>query len=166
MADLRDELQSAFGKMIDRRNPAVVFPATVKSVDMAANEMDVEDLDGHEIFGVLLSANADVSGLKIEPKVGSAVMVAQVGKSPNRNICIGFSELEKVTIETATAKITVAPEGFKMERAGQDFGQLLSDFIDQIKLITVTTPAGPSTAPILNAAAFDLLKTRLGQIFS
>lgn len=166
MADLRDELHSAFGNMIDRRNPAVVFPATVKSVDMANNEMDVEDPDGHEIFGVLLSANADVSGLKIEPKVGSAVMVAQVGKSPNRNICIGFSELAKATIETATAKITVAPEGFKMEHAGQDLGQILGEIIDQIKLITVTTPAGPSVAPVLNAAAFDLLKTRLGQIFS
>ena len=47
MADLREDLHNAFGEMIDRRNPAVVFPATVKSVDTANN------LDAGGVYTVL-----------------------------------------------------------------------------------------------------------------
>ncbi len=49
---------------------------------------------------------------------------------------------------------------------GNALKTILEGLIDQINTITVTTPAGPSTPPILNAAAFTALKAQLSTILS
>lgn len=54
--------------------------------------------------------------------------------------------------------------GFTIKKGGESVKKLFSDLLDEINKITVTTYTGPSGTPI-NATAFELIKTRLDDIF-
>jgi histidinol-phosphate/aromatic aminotransferase/cobyric acid decarboxylase-like protein len=60
-------------------------------------------------------------------------------------------------------ELIMTETGFTIKKSTNTLKKILDDLIDQIKLITVTTPNGPSGTPI-NAAAFDPIKTSVDQL--
>lgn len=55
-------------------------------------------------------------------------------------------------------------DGITIKKGGESLKKLISDLIDEINKITVTTYAGPSGTPI-NATLLTAIKTRLGDLF-
>lgn len=64
-----------------------------------------------------------------------------------------------ITADQSTLKQTAA--GFTMTRSDEGLKKVLTDLITAITQLTVPTGVGPSGIPI-NAAAFNTIKTRLG----
>lgn len=64
-----------------------------------------------------------------------------------------------ITADQSTLKQTAS--GFTMTRSGEGLKKVLTDLITAITQLTVPTGVGPSGIPI-NAAAFNAIKTRLG----
>jgi hypothetical protein len=123
----------------------------------------VQTLDGLDLFDVRLTTQVPLatSNLLVVPKIDSYVLCAVL---PNDTwIVLSYSEIEKVVVTIGTSIFQVDQSGIKIEH-GESLKTLIGDLIAQIKLITVTTPAGPSTLPLLNAVAFDALKSRFDQV--
>lgn len=124
------------------------------------------------LYGVI---KADLKGFVMLPKVGSIVMAGRIEES-NELFVIMFTEVDKIiyTVEdisiTAdkggcdiTAKdsnIKITPGGMTFVRSGSGLKKTLSDLIDAITKLTVTTGVGPSGIPI-NAADFIKIKQDL-----
>lgn len=61
-------------------------------------------------------------------------------------------------------ELVLTETGFTVKKSTNSLRKILGDLIDQIKLITVTTPNGPSGTPI-NATAFDPIKENVNDLF-
>ena len=66
----------------------------------------------------------------------------------------------KLTVTVNTTKLTMEQDGFTIERGSESLKKLLSDTLDKILALTVTTPNGPSGTPI-NFADFTAIKNRI-----
>jgi phage baseplate assembly protein V len=71
-----------------------------------------------------------------------------------------------LSVVAGTTTVEVKPGGIKIEKGGESLKQILSDIITQINLIIVTTPGGPSTLPLLNAAGFNAIASRITSFFA
>lgn len=69
------------------------------------------------------------------------------------------------TFKIENAELVISRDGFAVKRSSETLKKIISDLIDQIKLLTVTTPNGPSGTPI-NATAFTAIKNRLPNLFT
>ena len=125
---------------------------TVDAVDAAERTCDVTPNNGDaQIFGVRFQAvvnqdGDDPKGLTVFPTVGSEVVVTFMN---NFTGYVGvYTEVDLYIIETKDESLK----------------DILSDLIDAINNITVTTPQGPSTSPLLNKASFDAIKLRLDDL--
>lgn len=151
--------------MIDGRQTVTLFPAVVTAYDAAKRTVTVEDADDLTLYDVLLtpvdgSAN---SKLFIQPTIGSVVLVGNVGNSEGRYEVLAFSKADKVRAIMGQVSIEASAAGVQVAFGEDTLKTMLNDLIDQIKLITVTTSGGPSGTP-LNAALFDLIKTRINTV--
>lgn len=125
----------------------------VNSVNLANNTIDVSPIDGDaDIKGVLLQAQINLSeGILIIPVVGSEVIVGFINK--NNGYVISYSSIEKIEIKSI-GKI-------KISNQVDSLNQILNDLIIAIRAITVTTPSGPSTVPLINDLSFEMIVQRL-----
>lgn len=167
MADPKNELQEALHRFVKDRQVLSTFPAQVKAVNETDYTCDVVDSDELEIYDVRLRATVDgvETGAILVPKVGSWVIVANVGNSEGEYVVIASSELTKVVLQVGTANMEIAADGIQIERNAQNLKEVLNILLDAIKAITVTcaSPGMPSTIPV-NFAAFDAVKTQINQI--
>ncbi len=92
--DVRDAIRKIAGT--DNRND-IFFTAEIVSV---SGETCTVKHDGLELTDVQLNAsvNGNVKNLLIKPKVGSMVLVADMGDGKQDLIVIGWSEVETITI--------------------------------------------------------------------
>lgn len=74
------------------------------------------------------------------------------------------SEHKKMIINEKT-ELIIGRDGFVIKRSTETLKKIISDLIDQIVELTVTTPNGPSGTPI-NATAFTAIKNRLPNLFT
>lgn len=119
----------------------------VTKVDKDKNTCTVEPIDGTpKIFDVKFSPSDSIDFL-IVPKVDSMVVVSFMNKD-NAFVSM-FSEVDKYTIKSSE----------------EDLKTILSDLIDTINQMTVTTAMGASGTPI-NIADFTDIKTRLDKLFN
>jgi phage baseplate assembly protein gpV len=72
--------------------------------------------------------------------------------------------LHKLRYVLENTELTMSRDGFALKRSTESLNSILSDLIDAIKLLTVTTPVGPSGVPI-NVATFTAIKERLPNLF-
>lgn len=70
---------------------------------------------------------------------------------------------KKLDLTLGNVELVMTEEGFTLKKSTDTLKKILSDLIDQIKLITVTTPNGPSGTPI-NATAFDPIKQSVANL--
>lgn len=167
----------------------------ITAIDQEEMTCDVQPLNGSAaIFGVRMSAAPDHSGLHIIPLVGSTCIVTFLSKdtaflsmaSDLDHVLIdvegtavkvyadgvemgtGNSEFNMLSAETmmaSGAEVKVASGGVLVKNGAETLRSILDDLITQIGLLTVGTPAGPSTVPV-NAAAFNLIKARIATLLT
>jgi len=73
-----------------------------------------------------------------------------------------------IAVEAASGKkVTLGPSGATEAAVkGDTLKDILGSLIDAINAITVATPVGPSTSPLINAAQFYAIKARVENILS
>lgn len=124
------------------------------------------------LYGVV---KPGLKGFVMFPKIDSMVLVGRIEES-NELFVVMFTEVDKIiyTVEdisiTADKKgcdiiakdsnIKITPGGMTFVRSGSGLKKTLSDLIDAITKLTVTTAVGPSGVPI-NAADFIKIKQDL-----
>jgi hypothetical protein len=164
MSDPKKELTDALDEFVKRRTTVTVIPAKVLSVDSNALTCNVEDIEENEVFDVRLRATLDgvKKGFVLLPKVGSSVLIANIGNSKNAYFVVAYSEVTKVTAWMDETKFEVDTAGLLLQKGEQTLRLILNDILNQIKLITVPVTTAPGTSgPPVNAAAFDLIKQRV-----
>lgn len=74
------------------------------------------------------------------------------------------SEAHKQSWKLNNTEVILTRDGITIKRSSESLKKIISDLIDKILLLTVTTPNGPSGTPI-NAADFTAIKQRLPNLF-
>lgn len=69
-----------------------------------------------------------------------------------------------MTIKNGETEWIITREGHTVKKSSETLKKILTDLLDAILQLTVTTPMGPSGVPI-NAATFTQIKQRLPQLF-
>lgn len=136
----------------------------VTSVDEENQTADVEPLDGSSpIYDVYLVVNMEQGGFYLQPKVGSLVCVAFIGKETA--IVVGSSALDKVecTSEGFSLKIEKGKIQIKNEQA--DFKTLLNDLLTELKSAIIQTPSGPGNFAPNNVAKFEEINNKIEQLW-
>lgn len=136
----------------------------VTSVDEENQTADVEPLDGSSpIYDVYLVVNMEQGGFYLQPKVGSLVCVAFIGKETA--IVVGSSALDKVecTSEGFSLKIEKGKIQIKNEQA--DFKTLLNDLLTELKSAIIQTPSGPGNFAPQNVAKFEEINNKINQLW-
>ena len=136
----------------------------VTSVDEVNQTADVEPLDGSSpIYDVYLVVDMEQGGFYLQPKVGSLVCVAFIGKETA--IVVGSSALDKVeyTSEGFSLKIENGKIQIKNEQA--DFKTLLNDLLKELKSAIIQTPSGPGNFAPNNVAKFEEINNKINQLW-
>ena len=136
----------------------------VTSVDEEAKTADVSPLDGSSpINDVYLVVDMEQGGFYLQPKVGSLVCVAFIGKETA--IVVGSSALDKVecTSEGFSLKIENGKIQIKNEQA--DFKTLLNDLLTELKSAIIQTPSGPGNFAPNNVAKFEEINNKINQLW-
>ena len=136
----------------------------VTSVDEENQTADVEPLDGSSpIYDVYLVVNMEQGGFYLQPKVGSLVCVAFIGKETA--IVVGSSALDKVecTSEGFSLKIEKGKIQIKNEQA--DFKTLLNDLLTELKSAIIQTPSGPGNFAPQNVAKFEEINNKINPLW-
>ena len=137
----------------------------VTSVDEENQTADVEPLDGSSpIYDVYLVVNMEQGGFYLQPKVGSLVCVAFIGKETA--IVVGSSALDKVecTSEGFSLKIENGKIQIKNEQA--NFKTLLNDLLKELKNAIIQTPSGPGNFAPQNVAKFEEINNKINQLWA
>ena len=137
----------------------------VTSVDEENQTADVEPLDGSSpIYDVYLVVDMEQGGFYLQPKVGSLVCVAFIGKETA--IVVGSSALDKVecTSEGFSLKIENGKIQIKNEQA--DFKTLLNDLLTEIKSAIIHTPSGPGNFAPQNVAKLEEINNKINQLWA
>lgn len=136
----------------------------VTSVDEENQTADVEPLDGSSpIYNVYLVVDMEQGGFYLQPKVGSLVCVAFIGKETA--IVVGSSALDKVecTSEGFSLKIEKGKIQIKNEQA--DFKTLLNNLLTELKSAIIQTPSGPGNFAPNNVAKFEEINNKINQLW-
>jgi hypothetical protein len=136
----------------------------VTSVDEVNQTADVEPLDGSSpIYDVYLVVDMEQGGFYLQPKVGSLVCVAFIGKETA--IVVGSSALDKVeyTSEGFSLKIENGKIQIKNEQA--NFKTLLNDLLKELKNAIIQTPSGPGNFAPQNVAKFEEINNKINQLW-
>ena len=136
----------------------------VTSVDEENQTADVEPLDGSSpIYDVYLVVDMEQGGFYLQPKVGSLVCVAFIGKETA--IVVGSSALDKVecTSEGFSLKIENGKIQIKNEQA--DFKTLLNDLLTELKNAIIQTPSGPGNFAPQNVEKFEEINNKINQLW-
>ena len=137
----------------------------VTSVDEENQTADVEPLDGSSpIYDVYLGVDMEQGGFYLQPKVGSLVCVAFIGKETA--IVVGSSALDKVecTSEGFSLKIENGKIQIKNEQA--DFKTLLNDLLTELKSAIIQTPSGPGNFAPQNVAKLEEINNKINQLWA
>ena len=137
----------------------------VTSVDEENQTADVMPLDGSSpIYDVYLVVDMEQGGFYLQPKVGSLVCVAFIGKETA--IVVGSSALDKVeyTSEGFSLKIEHGKIQIKNEQA--NFKTLLNDLLKELKNAIIQTPSGPGNFAPQNVAKFEEINNKINQLWA
>ncbi|MBN2669990.1 MAG: hypothetical protein JXR60_12285 [Bacteroidales bacterium] len=162
--------------IINKEMNATITIGTVTSVN--SNVCDVDRNNLPELVDVRLNAVQDEleSSLTIVPKIGSYVLCGIIEGKEEEAFVISTSEIEKIIIQfkggdekfefsQAGLSVVLKSGKFDIKNEQEDLKGIISDLIDTINQLTVTTGTGPSGTPI-NAPAFVQIKQRLANLFN
>lgn len=130
-----------------------LFTAKVLSTD---GETCCVDIDGLVLSDVQLRAvvNGEESGILITPKTGSYVTVADLSGDLTRIVVVGFSEVEKISIDAET-DIVINGGGYGGLIKIEDLVDELNRLVQTFNSHTHVVPNGTSNAPSTLASSFS-----------
>ena len=139
--------------MVGGTNGQSLFTAKVLSTD---GETCCVDADGLVLSDVQLRAvvNGEESGILITPKTGSYVTVADLSGDLTRIVVVGFSEVEKISIDAET-DIVINGGGYGGLIKIEDLVDELNRLVQTFNSHTHVVPNGTSNAPSTLASSFS-----------
>ncbi|HSW64985.1 MAG TPA: hypothetical protein VLH56_16985 [Dissulfurispiraceae bacterium] len=163
-------IQQVVKRIVDEAIPVQVVAGKVESVDTGAMTCQVAIAGRPTRYEVRLRAVvSDQSGFVAIPKAGSMVLIALIDNLPQSSFVVAAGELEKLQVSIQDSYLEITAQGMVMRRGSgaqaESLKKLLADTYAAIQALTVTTPAGPSGAPI-NIAEFANLNTRLNNLLT
>jgi hypothetical protein len=147
-------------RLIDSRMVNNNCDGIITEVDEAkfTTTVKVSEVEFHEVpLRVLISSQA--SFIEI-PKIGTNCVVVFRDANMGRPYILEVHECTKILCKVGTSTFNVTESGFLLTRGNSGLKKTLTDLIDAINTMTVTTPSGPSGTPI-NATVFTNIKTDL-----
>lgn len=172
-------IRQGINKLVDRPYEILSGVVLSGSVDIAANTMSV--LCGNSetlIEGVLLNAVGNAAnGMVLIPEDNSHVVIGSI-EGPGQWLLLQASELKRATVSIGAVTYKITEHGItaayenthveiselvRISAGTESLHIILSDLLEAIKLITVTTSAGPSSVPV-NVAAFTAISARLNNL--
>jgi hypothetical protein len=122
-------------------------PAKVTAVDKDQNTIDCEPLDGSADFVEVRLTAAPGKGFVLYPVVGSLVVVSFFSK------------------DDAFVSLVSEVDTLALESQNESLLHLLSDLLDEMSRLRVTTNQGPSIE-VINKPAILAIKSRLKNLFA
>jgi len=158
------EFERGLSEMASRQKSTVVIPLLVTAIDEVKMVLDGMDSEGVDYFDVRIQATqGEQSGNIAIPAEGSYVLISNIGKDENVYFVVATSALLKSIVKIGDTVIEIDSGGVIIAKGEVELKAVLEELVDAIKLLTVSTAQGPSGPP-LNAAQFDLIKTRINMV--
>ena len=168
-----EEFELLVETLMKKHVPFSITTGVVKSIEGNTCHLEREGLP--DLFKVRLNAvQRELSNhLTLVPKEGSVVQCAIIENREEEAFIIGYSEIEKLTLgfedntfQVDGTGVSVSLDDGKIEikNSSEDLKTILTDLLDAINRITVTTATGPSGVPI-NMSEFSAIKNRLSDLF-
>jgi len=162
MSRATDEIRRLFDSRLEE-NASNTFYGEVVAVDEGRRTCKVKLGTVHAedvlLYGV---EKPDRKGMVQIPAIGSTVLVTRLASS-NRYYVQMFSEVEKVLLTVGEKTLLqVTENGFTLDRGETGLKKTLTDLIDAIMAMTVSTAVGPSGVPI-NRLKFEEIKKDLAK---
>lgn len=152
-----EELQAHFQRLA--KIPATVFLAEVLAVDKTANTVKVKDDLGIEYTEVRLNAMAKSGdSLIVYPEIGSQIMVSMINGQEDILLVMAASKVEEVKGIIGDLEFHITKKGYQITRSGENLGEVISDFIDEVSQVVVSIGVTP------NVGALTKIKQRLKTI--
>lgn len=151
LSEFNDLLSKRIAEMI----PMQTVWAVCKSVDWEAGTMvatgQVDDLD---YYDVSLGRGFEMR----KPKAGTVCLLGIEQNQPANAYLIDAEELEEYKLKFGTSEMSITPDGFTIERQGENLFKATSDLIDEICKIIVLYGTSP------DVGALNAIKTRFNKI--
>ena len=137
----------------------------VTSVDEVNHTADVEPLDGSSpIYDVYLVVDMEQGGFYLQPKVGSLVCVAFIGKETA--IVVGSSALDKVECTSEGFSLKIENGKIQIKNEQTDFKTLLNALLTELKSAIIQTPSGLGNFAPQNVAKFQEINNKINQLWA
>ncbi len=140
-----------FGKQPDQS-----FAAIVTAVD---GETCTVDNNGYLLYEVRLRATVDGNNNKVVliPKVDSYVMISRINNDDDYYISM-VSEVEDVVMSIAGK--------FNFKNVSTSLKEVLNDFVKELKMAIITTPAGAGSVSPTTQAKLDLIDAKINNLLT
>ena len=151
--DNLSSIRNSIRNMVGGTKGLSLFTAKVLSTD---GETCCVDADGLVLSDVQLRAvvNGEESGILITPKTGSYVTVTDLSGDLTRIVVVGFSEVEKISIDAET-DIVINGGGYGGLIKIEDLVDELNRLVQTFNSHTHVVPNGTSNAPSTLASSFS-----------
>ncbi len=137
------------------------FPSVVQAVVVEAGDtfckVKLTDSD-LELEEVMYSATKEnENGFILIPKENTNVLISTIGGDENSLYIVAMDEVQKVKLVIEEETLTIDKDGFNMELSSgkvtvknstSDLKQLLTDMVDMVMQLTVSTAVGASGTPL------------------
>jgi hypothetical protein len=155
-----EKFMQSLALAIDKMQVKVILQGTVTEVD-GYDACTVEITPGLFLYDVRLNA---VTGLNnnqvtVKPMAGSRVILAIIENVKTQAVVLEYGEVEEFLIKLGSCTVRVKDSKVKIESEGENVGELLSDFIAEVKKIVVIYGQGP------NVAALESIAQKFNKIF-
>ncbi len=143
------------------KNEGDSFPSIVQAVVIEANDtfckvkLTDNDLELEEVMCSATEENAN--GFILIPKENTNVLIGTIGGDENSLYVVAMDEVQKVKLVIDGETLIIDKDGFNLELSSgkitiknsiSDLKQLLTDVVDMVIQLTVSTAVGASGTPL------------------
>ena len=102
--------------------------------------------------------------LNIVPKIGSQVLCLEVEGEPSETCVVGYTEIDSVEVKIEGAIVKVAQGKVQIKNNFANLKQLLGEWLSELKIAVIQTPAGVGNFSPNNVAKFSDLESKINQL--
>ena len=102
--------------------------------------------------------------LNIVPKIGSQVLCLEVEGEPSETCVVGYTEIDSVEVKIEGAIVRVAQGKVQIKNRFANLKQLLGEWLSELKMAVIQTPAGIGNFSPNNVAKFSDLESKINQL--
>lgn len=102
--------------------------------------------------------------LNIVPKIGSQVLCLEVEGEPSETCVVGYTEIDSVEVKIDGAVVKIAKGKIQIKNNFANLKQLLGEWLSELKMAVIQTPAGVGNFSPNNVAKFSDLESKINQL--